>query len=135
MRQKVRKIMGIIACSWLAMSPMVSKAAFPDLHNPSSPANGGFYPVRSLTLPDGRRLFVGAYSSTSRDSSFAIERFNSDGTPDPSFNGTGLAVVPIWGYSEALGFVAAQPDGKIIAGGNAADPNLRPDWCSVLCNT
>ena len=113
MRQNVRKVIGIIACSWLVLSSSGSEAAFPEF------AIAGFHGGASLTLPDGRRLFVGSsYTGTTTPSySFAVARFNSDGTPDPSFNGTGLAVIPIWGYYEGLGFLAVQPDGKIIAGG------------------
>jgi hypothetical protein len=117
MREKVRKIIGIIACSWLAMSSSGSEAAFPEF------AIAGFHGGTSLTLPDGRRLFVGSctWHDHGPSYSFAVARFNSDGTPDLSFNGRDSQ----WfrsGATTRARLVVVQPDGKIIAGGTRADP-------------
>jgi uncharacterized delta-60 repeat protein len=87
-----------------------------------------FYSVVSLALPDGRRLIGGGLSSPSVNPppywaySFAVERVYPDGTPDVSFNGNGFVTAPILGYYEFVDAFAAQPDGKVIVGGNAADP-------------
>lgn len=56
------------------------------------------------------------------DYAFGAQRLNADGTPDTSFNRTGLAVIPIWGYYEFADAIVVQPDGKILVGGNAAEP-------------
>jgi uncharacterized delta-60 repeat protein len=91
--------------------------------------------IVSLALPDGRRLIGGA-SQTQFDNgppygtyTFAVKRLNSNGNADLSFGGTGLVVTPIWGDYEFVDALLLQPDGKIIVGGNAADPAAYSDQC------
>ena len=62
--------------------------------------------------PDGKIIAVGTGGG------MAVLRYNANGSPDTSFNGTGRAE-PTGG--DALG-VAIQPDGKIVVVGNNADP-------------
>lgn len=47
---------------------------------------------------------------------FCIARYNADGSPDTTFNGTGFIVDPVAG---GIFGVALQSDGKIVAAGNA----------------
>ncbi|HAP01045.1 MAG TPA: hypothetical protein DCQ93_03880 [Bacteroidetes bacterium] len=67
---------------------------------------------------DGKIVF----SSTST-LGFALLRFNSNGTIDNSFNGSGLVISNFntEGYSDVSLPVVIQDDGKIIQGGNAHD--------------
>jgi uncharacterized delta-60 repeat protein len=51
-----------------------------------------------------------------------IARFNADGTPDTTFNGTGVVTVT----GESLSAVAVQGDGKIVVGAIAPVPNGAP---------
>jgi uncharacterized delta-60 repeat protein len=107
----------ILACGFTFCAVWAS-AAFADR----------FYSVVTLTLSDGRRLIGGGVSSPSINPppsltySFAVERVYPDGTPDVGFNGNGFVTASIWGYYEFVDAFAVQPDGKIIVGGNAADP-------------
>jgi len=68
--------------------------------------------------PDGKIVASSkGYSSTSGTYDFVIARYNSDGSPDTTFNGSGHVIVDFMGgFDEALA-VAIQPDGKIVAGG------------------
>jgi uncharacterized delta-60 repeat protein len=74
--------------------------------------------------PDGK--IVGAGESRSdvspTFSSFALARYNPDGTLDPTFNGTGRVLTDFSGpgSGEAVVAVAIQPDGKIVAAGNSS---------------
>ena len=87
--------------------------------NPDGSVDGGFNPgtglsgedsrVASISLqPDGK-ILVGGYFTSANSS--CIARFNTNGTPDNSFNpGSGAA-----GIVSAL---AVQPDGGVILGGS-----------------
>ena len=84
----------------------------------------------SLTLPDGRRMVAGGdYDAGAMPPrySFIVYRYSADGSLDTSFDGDGAAIVPIWDYYEFADALALQPDGKIVVGGNAADPAARND--------
>src|SRR4051812_11871693 len=71
----------------------------------------GFYHYATLESADGGFLLGGSIRTDAPFGySFAVVRLNRDGTPDLSFNGTGFVAVPIWGYYEAIGALAVQPD-------------------------
>ena len=77
--------------------------------------------VRALAIqPDGRIIAAGS-ANISGNMDFAVHRYNSDGTLDTSFNGTGIATTPIGGGSEICTCVALQPDGKIVMAGYASN--------------
>jgi uncharacterized delta-60 repeat protein len=66
---------------------------------------------------DGRIVVAGfSYNGTNKD--FAVVRYNSDGTLDTTFNGTGKVVTPLGGDSSGKS-VAVQSDGKIVVAGSA----------------
>lgn len=70
----------------------------------------GFNARGVLVAPDGRIVAVGGTSTES-----FIARVLSDGTPDPSFGGTGTVTTTL--IREALA-VARQPDGKLVIAGD-----------------
>jgi uncharacterized delta-60 repeat protein len=75
-------------------------------------SNGGG-PV--LIQPDGKILLGGVRLSPTSDFDFTILRYNTDGTLDTSFDGDGVAVLPVSGSSnDVLINTALQPDGKIV---------------------
>jgi uncharacterized delta-60 repeat protein len=125
-----RGILKLIVCTWIAIAGwgLADGAPYWD------PARPGFYATVQLVQPDGRLLIGGGMSTPGNPMpatySFGIERFNGAGTPDTSFNGSGFIVVPVWGYYEFVAAIAIQPDGKIVVGGNAADPT---GWLDPLC--
>src|SRR5262249_10751175 len=63
--------------------------------------------------PDGKIVAAGTANS-----SFALARYNSDGTLDGSFGSSGKVTTEVARSSGALA-VAIQTDGKIVAGGQS----------------
>jgi uncharacterized delta-60 repeat protein len=75
----------------------------------------------SLTLQaDGKIVVAGQRALPHANGAFALMRFNTDGTLDPTFSNDGKVGIQIPGhvFSGAEGLVI-QPDGKIVAGGTA----------------
>ena len=93
----------------------------------------GFFQARSETLADGRRMLLGtvAHPVDPVFYDFAVARVLANGNPDPTFNGSGLAVLPVWGDYEFATALAMQPDGKFVIAGIAGDP-ARPVSCDFL---
>lgn len=72
----------------------------------------------SVTIqPDGKILVAGN-SDNSSNSDFAIVRYNTDGSLDTSFGGTGKVVTAIGTNGETAFSVIVQPDGKIVVAGS-----------------
>jgi uncharacterized delta-60 repeat protein len=73
--------------------------------------------------PDGR-IVVAGYAAQSDPvdappTEFALARYDSDGTLDPTFSGDGKQTTDFTGRDVAEG-IAIQPNGKIVVGGSAA---------------
>ena len=64
--------------------------------------------------PDGKIVTVGSLYNSPID--FAVARYNQYGSPDTTFNGTGIVTTDFGSQDEALA-VALQADGKIVAAG------------------
>jgi uncharacterized delta-60 repeat protein len=74
--------------------------------------------AQAVTLqPDGRIVAAGWFDDGNREGpDFALARYNTDGTPDRTFNVTGRVVTDFGGFDIANG-VGVQADGKIVAAG------------------
>jgi uncharacterized delta-60 repeat protein len=68
--------------------------------------------------PDGKILVAGSSTSGSTGS-FALARYNSDGSLDVGFAGDGIASTTIGTNGSGALALALQPDGKVILGGSA----------------
>ena len=71
-----------------------------------------------VVQPDGKIVVAGSAWKTSNGTNQALARFNPNGTPDSSFNGTGYYVAadyPQQGAFEQINAVALQPDGRLVA--------------------
>ncbi|MHA3775569.1 DUF7453 family protein [Verrucomicrobiota bacterium sgz303538] len=73
----------------------------------------------SVAVQADGKIVVAGYSLTEVNFDFALVRYNTDGSLDTTFNGTGKAITPMgangdYGYS-----VAVQADGKIAVAGSA----------------
>jgi uncharacterized delta-60 repeat protein len=85
---------------------------------------GGLEALAMATASDGKVIVAGIAGVSQKGTSyneFAVARFNLDGTLDTSFGGTGevttiLTTVKNGGWARD---VAVQPDGKIVAAGQA----------------
>lgn len=78
----------------------------------------GDYIQSVLLQPDGKIVAVGASDNGGSESSFALARYNSDGSLDASFDGDGKLTTTVLEYSYGRAGVL-QPDGKIVVAGYA----------------
>jgi len=79
----------------------------------------------AILQTDGKIMIVGS-SYVGTDNVFTLVRFNTNGTLDTTFNGTGFSNTTISVNSEGNS-ILLQPDGKILVGGwitNGADKDL-----------
>ena len=67
---------------------------------------------------DGKLVAAGIEYQTGGGHDFVLARYLPDGTPDPSFGGGGLVATDFGGYNGATA-LAIQPDGRILAAGQA----------------
>jgi uncharacterized delta-60 repeat protein len=77
-------------------------------------------------LPDGRIVVAGGLNPDSDDydsDEFVVARYSAEGLLDPTFDGDGRVTTDVAGPRDEAFAVAAQPDGKILAGGWAG-PSL-----------
>ncbi|MFZ1686072.1 MAG: hypothetical protein WAU70_01540 [Flavobacteriales bacterium] len=75
----------------------------------------------SAVLPDERVLALGWYESGAEHN--AIFRFQANGQPDPTFNGTGLLVLGPNNVDLGYNTLAVRADGKILVGGREYGPS------------
>jgi uncharacterized delta-60 repeat protein len=79
--------------------------------------------IQAIALqPDGKIVTAGFAGPDTKNTHFAVERFNPDGTPDATFGTDGITVTPFTTTDDATS-VALQPDGKIVAAGSATLPD------------
>jgi len=87
---------------------------------------GGYDVANSVALQSDGKLVVGgsSYNGTNY-ASFAVVRYNPNGSLDPTFNGTGkvtTAITPNGVESSAFGYsLALQSDGKIVVAGQTSN--------------
>lgn len=97
----------------------------------------GYNSARDLALqPDGKILFAGSCVDFNGKWSFALIRFNSNGTLDNSFSGDGKLITSFndFSYADYGEAVAVQPDGKIIEVGLAQDNSANQGFGIVRFN-
>jgi uncharacterized delta-60 repeat protein len=78
---------------------------------------------------DGKLVIVGT-----SDGSYAVLRYNSDGSLDSSFNGNGMVVTNVGGSYDYGNSVAIQTDDKILVGGTTIKP-ANSDFALVRYNS
>jgi uncharacterized delta-60 repeat protein len=75
--------------------------------------------------PNGR-IVTGGYAPTASNNDFLVARYNPNGTLDTTFNpgGTkpGTVTTDFGGGNDAVNGIAVQPDGKVVAAGQAVPP-------------
>lgn len=80
-----------------------------------------FAEVRSIALQTDGKIILGGHRYNGSHEHFALARFNSDGTPDESFDGDGKVVMNFGPGSNMINSILVQPDGKILAAGVGSD--------------
>lgn len=106
----------------------------------AQPAGGALTMPFGLTAGDvmagsamdsaGRVIFVGSIGGQ-----FAVARFLGDGTPDTSFNGSGVYRTTLTAGVDQGARVALQPDGKILVVGQTDSAGSNPAFAVVRLNT
>jgi len=77
-----------------------------------------FAPVGDVAVqPDGK-VIVASTATVGGHESFAVARYNTNGSLDNSFGTAGRATLNIDGGDDEAAAVALQPDGKIVVAGN-----------------
>jgi uncharacterized delta-60 repeat protein len=80
-----------------------------------NPVGHGFYSV--AIQPDGKIVVVSSVAI----GTFAVVRYNPNGSLDTSFNGSGIVLTPVDSDGGGPSSVAIQTDGKIVVAGSNGD--------------
>jgi uncharacterized delta-60 repeat protein len=71
----------------------------------------------SIALQSDGKIVVAGYSYNGSNYDFAVARYNTNGSPDTSFDADGKVTTAIGASSDYLSSIALQSDGKIVAAG------------------
>ncbi|MFC1779993.1 putative Ig domain-containing protein, partial [Thermodesulfobacteriota bacterium] len=78
----------------------------------------------SVVVQDDGKILVAGSSNTSPYNSFALARYNTDGSLDTSFSGDGKLTDKIAGFISSSAYsISLQSDGKILVAGNSSNGN------------
>lgn len=89
---------------------------------------------RAVLQADGKILVAGSTDVSGMDWDFALVRYNADGSPDTTFNGTGMVRADIGDQStDAAYAITVQADGKILLTG-ASNANDSGDFAVARFN-
>lgn len=81
----------------------------------STPAES---PGAAVAVQADGKIVIAGWINVGGSDEFLVMRFNSDGTPDTSFDGDGQVITPFQGTDRG-GDVLIQPDGRILIAGSA----------------
>lgn len=79
--------------------------------------NGADYGRSVAIQPDGKIVVAGVSSDTSYCDDFIVLRYNTDGSPDTTFNSNGIVKTDLGGEFDGANSLAIQSNGKIVATG------------------
>ena len=82
---------------------------------------------------DGKIVVAGSASNTSNPD-VAVVRYNTNGSLDTSFNGSGITITPVGSSTDTANSVAIQANGKIIVGGGSFNSTSLTDFALVRYN-
>ncbi|MEO8762731.1 MAG: T9SS type A sorting domain-containing protein [Ginsengibacter sp.] len=75
----------------------------------------------TIVLQSDNKIIAGSTLFNGTNNDFAVARFNTDGTPDNTFDGDGIQVTDFAGAGDTLTSLALQSDGKIVASGYSSE--------------
>jgi uncharacterized delta-60 repeat protein len=81
-----------------------------------TPIGTGDAAASGVAVQSNGRIVVAGFASNGSDDDFAVTRYGTDGTLDPSFGAGGIALTDL-GSADRAEAVALQPDGRIVAAG------------------
>ncbi len=83
---------------------------------------------------DGKIVVAGEGTAGSGTWDFAVVRFNTNGSFDTSFGGTGIVITPVGNSQDRAFSVAIQADGKIVAAGYSYNDGIGTNFGIVRYN-
>jgi uncharacterized delta-60 repeat protein len=83
---------------------------------------------------DGKIVFAG-YSSDGTNNHFAVVRYNTNGSPDNTFNGNGMQTAPLGSDIQIGNSAVIQSDGKIVVAGYTLGDTGNNDFAVARFNT
>ena len=106
---------------------------FTDVNGSGQHDNDNDRPFAITIAPDGKVVLAGVSTpSATGNANFAVARLTANGELDPTFNGTGMAVVDVGGgFADEAHDVAVQRDGKIVVGGTVRTGGVEDDFAVV----
>lgn len=100
-------------------------------------SNGADRATSIAIQPDGKIVAAG-FSHTGENgaggSKFALARYDSNGSPDTTFDSDGMVITSIGSRADGANSVAIQSDAKIVAGGYSYDSDTDSDLAAVRYN-
>jgi len=75
--------------------------------------------IESTAVRAGKTVAVGFWETGDDSSPFMVARFNADGSPDSSFNATGVVTTKVGSCDDQAAGVVIQADGKIVVVGTS----------------
>jgi len=84
---------------------------------------------------DGKIVVAGSHDVSPKGKSFAVVRYNTDGSLDTTFGSGGKVVTSFGSQSDTAYAVVVQPDGKIVAGGHASTATRGIDFALARYET
>jgi len=91
--------------------------------------------IHAMTLDTGGRIVVAGSSHNGINNDFALARYTASGTLDGNFGNGGIVTTPIGGGEDIAYSVVIQPDGKIVAVGQAENGtngnNVNTDFAAI----
>jgi uncharacterized delta-60 repeat protein len=92
--------------------------------------------ARAVAVQANGKIVVAGYAQTGSDKDFAVLRYDSTGTLDPSFDGDGIARLDLGSIADQANAVVIQPsDGKIVVGGVSNGVASGIDFALIRLNT
>ena len=73
--------------------------------------------ANALALQTDGKIVVAGYSYSGSDNDFIVVRYNTNGSPDNSFDMDGIVVTPVGSSDDYANAIAIQTDGKIVVAG------------------
>ncbi|HKA17046.1 MAG TPA: hypothetical protein VKN18_01910 [Blastocatellia bacterium] len=97
---------------------------------------GGNDRATAVVVQSDGKIIVGgdAFNTLTGNTDFAIARYNSDGSPDASFDGDGKLTTDL-SVSDVANALILQPDGKIVLAGSVVDSKLSKDFALLRYNS
>lgn len=118
---------GTIDPTWAPTSPLGAGKLV-------TPMTTGTDRVRASALQADGKLVLAGYCPNPTRNDYCVVRYNTDGSLDTSFNGTGKLLFSMGPDDDQANAMAIQSDGKILVTGACVTVNSEYDFCTARLN-